>query len=100
MSAIFKDSNKTLGPRLEKLCRLSLKTTNAADQTVHPCRLVRAFVIISSVAYLRHFIEYALLRGSGGSPLYGSMGEAMWQKMVFVQSKGLKEALKQAKTRS
>ena len=35
-----------------------------------------------------------------GSPLYGSMGEAMWQKMVFVQFKGLKEALKHAKARS
>ena len=28
-STIFKDSNKTLGPRLEKLCRRSLKTTKA-----------------------------------------------------------------------
>ena len=35
-----------------------------------------------------------------GSPLCGSIGDAMWQKMVFVQSKGLKEALKHAKTHS
>ena len=55
------------------------------DQPVHPCRLVSAFVIISSVAFLRHFIEYALWGGGcqGGSPLYGSMCEAMWQKMFF-----------------
>ena len=99
-STIFKDSNKTLGPRLEKLCSRSLKNNKGPDQPVHRCRLVSAFVIISSVAFLMHFIEYALLRGQGGCPLYGSMGEAMWQKMVFVQFKGLKEALKHAKTRS
>ena len=64
-STIFKNSNKTLGPRREKLCRRSLKTTKGADQPVHPRRLVSAFVIISSVVYLRHFIDYTLLRGSG-----------------------------------
>ena len=40
-------------------------------------------------AFLRHFIEYALLKGSGVlTPVWGQ-GEAMWQKMVVGHSKGL-----------
>ena len=41
-------------------------------------------------ALLRHFIEYAILRGLVELPLYGARGEALWQKMVFRHSKGLK----------
>ena len=33
-------------------------------------------------ALLRHFIEYAILRGLVLLPLYGARGEALWQKMV------------------
>ena len=33
-------------------------------------------------ALLRHFIEYAILRGLVVLPLYGARGEALWQKMV------------------
>ena len=35
-----------------------------------------------SGAFLRHFIEYALLKGSGVFPLYVARDEALWQKMV------------------
>ena len=99
-STIFKDSNKTLGPRLEKLCRRSLKTTKAQTSLcIHVDWLAPCYYIISHLP--EAFYRVTLLRGSGGgSPLYGSMGEAMWQKIVLVQSKGLKEALKHAKTRS
>ena len=41
-------------------------------------------------ALLRHFIEYAILRGLVVLPLYGARGEALWQKMVLGHSKGLK----------
>ena len=50
---------------------LEFENNKGPDKPVHPCRLVSAFVIISSVAFLRHFIEYTLLRGSGGlSPIW------------------------------
>ena len=34
-----------------------------------------------SGTFLRHFIEYALLKGSGGTP--PCMGEGLWQKKVL-----------------
>ena len=34
-------------------------------------------------AFLGHFKEYALLRGSGGTPPTWGQGEAMLQKMVL-----------------
>ena len=46
--------------------------------------------------FLRHFIEYALLKGSGGTPppppLYWVRGEAPWQKMVLGHFKGQNES--------
>ena len=83
---------------------LSSENNKGPDQPVHPCRLVSAFVIISSVAFLRHFIEYALLGGGGGVrgalPYMGPFVKPCGRKCFFVQFKGLREALKHAKTSS
>ena len=44
--------------------------------------------ILCTSTFLRHFIEYALLRGSEGT-LCGARGEALWQEMVLGHFKGL-----------
>ena len=41
-------------------------------------------------AFLMHFIEYALLRGSGGYPPVWGQGRSLWQKIVLGHSKELK----------
>ena len=48
---------------------------------------MRSFIVCACIkrpsgAYMRHFIEYAILRGLGALSLYGARGEALWQEMV------------------
>ena len=44
----------------------------------------------TSGTFLRHFIEHALLRGSGVLTSVWGQGEDLWQEMDLGHSKGLK----------
>ena len=57
--------------------------------TSNYCFLLKIYRVYTG-ALLRHFIEYAILRGLVILPLYGARGEALWQNMVLGHSKGLK----------
>ena len=68
-STIFKDSNKTLGPRLEKLCRPSLKTTKAQTSLcINADRLALCYYIISHLP--EAFYRVRTLEGVRGALPY------------------------------